>query len=250
MTVSFWAFDFAGGFGLAAVQQSIFVNLVISSIIPDDLCSAHKRQLAFLEDAGGDDRPTFVLAHVLVPHSPIVIDAEGRCIDGLKYPVGNDGSSDAWELFKAGYSGYVTFFNNRLLEIFDRQKATNPNPLIFVVQADEGPYPKAYREAIAAKQGLSSKSDGPIFDWREASDAQIAMKFGILNALYLGEPDGPEALPEVPETLTPVNNWRLIFGQLEDKSYPLLPDRHFIFPNGVQPYNSIEITERLNTNAQ
>jgi hypothetical protein len=137
-----------------------------------------------------------------------------------------------------------------LLEIFDRQKATNPNPLIFVVQADEGPFPKAYREAIAAKQGFYKKSDGPIFDWREASDAQIAMKFGIINALYLGGSDGPEALPEVLETLTPVNNWRLIFGQLEGKSYPLLPDRHFIFPNEDHPYNSIEITERLNAIAK
>jgi hypothetical protein len=237
---------FGGGFGVAAVQQSPFVMLAIFNIFPIDLCAAHKRQLAFLEDAGGDDRPTFVLAHVLVPHDPILIDAEGRCIGGLGYPVGEESSEGAWEEFKAGYSGYVTFLNNRLLEIFDRQKATNPNPLIFVVQADEGPFPKAYREAIAAANGDFKKTDDPTFDWREASDAQLSMKFGILNALYLGDSDGPEALPEVPETLTPVNNWRLIFGRLEGKAHPLLPDRHFIYPAGDEPYHSIEITGRLN----
>ena len=92
--------------------------------------------------------------------------------------------------------------------------------------------------------------DGQKFDWREASDAQLAMKFGILNALYLGDPDGNKRLPDVPETLTPVNNWRVIFSRLEGKTYPLLPDRHFIFPTYDQPYHSIERTERLNAIAR
>ncbi|HUS97485.1 MAG TPA: hypothetical protein VMX97_12160, partial [Hyphomicrobiaceae bacterium] len=78
------------------------------------------------------------------------------------------------------------------------------------------------------------------------SDAQLATKFGILNALYLGDPDGTQSLEGVPNTLTPVNNWRVIFSRLEGKIYPLLPDRHFIFPTENEPYNSIEITERLN----
>jgi hypothetical protein len=66
LTVSFWAMSFGGGFGVTVVQQSPFVKLAIYTIFPTDLCAAHKRQLAFLEDAGGDGRPTFVLAHVLV----------------------------------------------------------------------------------------------------------------------------------------------------------------------------------------
>ena len=85
----------------------------------------------------------------------------------------------------------------------------------------------------------------PIFDWREATDAQLAMKFGILNALYLSDPAGDDGRRIVPDTMSPVNNWRVIFSKLEGKNYPLLPDRYFIFPTDEDPYNSIEITERL-----
>jgi len=248
LTVDFSAFSLAGEFGNTAILRSPFVLLAITSIYPTDMCAALKRQLAFLENVGGDDRPTFVFAHVLAPHSPILMDAEGRCIDVLDYPRWPKGGT--WEVFKAGYSGFVTYLNNRLLEIFDRQRANNPNPLIFVLQSDEGPFPKALREAIASKIARGGGGRDDAFDWREASDAQLAMKFGILNALYLGDPDGSEALPDVPETLTPVNNWRVIFGLLDGKTYPLLPDRHFIYPGSEQPYNSIEITGRLNVIAR
>jgi len=241
LTVDFWVWSWVGEFGVKAVQQSPLVEMAIASIYPTDMCAALKRQLAFLENAGGGDRPTFVFAHVLAPHSPILMDAEGRCVDALDYP--RRPKDGTWEAYKEGYSGFLSYLNNRLLEIFDRQKVNNPNPLIFVLQADEGPYPKAFREQNAIVRGGGARGEG--FDWREASDAQLAMKFGILNALYLGGPDGPEALPDVPEALTPVNNWRVIFGHLEGKTYPLLPDRHFIYPSYTEPYNSIEITEHL-----
>jgi hypothetical protein len=246
--VDFWAVSFGGEFGLASLQRSPLVLIAIDSIYPTNPCDALKRKLAYLEDAGGDDRPTFVFAHVLAPHTPILTDAEGRCINAIDYPVQLPGRT--WEAFKQGYSDYVSYLNSRFLEIFDEQKANNPNPLIFVLQSDEGPLPKALREDIASKIIRGGGGRDHAFDWREASDAQLAMKFGILNALYLGDPDGSEALPDVPETLTPVNNWRVIFGLLDGKTYPMLPDRHFIYPSREQPYNSIEITGRLNAIAQ
>ena len=247
LTADFWGVSFGGEFGPAVLRRSPFFLLAIASNYPTSACAALKQQLTYLEDAGGDDRPTFVFAHVLVPHSPILMDAEGRCIAPIDYPeLSPDGT---WDAFKEGYSGFVTYLNKRLLEIFDRQKANNPNPLIFVLQADEGPFPKAFREGLASTVARGRGGGGNAFDWREASDAQLAMKFGILNALYLGDPEGAEPLPDLPETLTPVNNWRVIFGHLDQKTYPLLPDRYFIFPTG-EPYTSIETTERLNAVAR
>jgi hypothetical protein len=207
-----------------------------------DHCDALKQQLAYLEDVGGDDRPTFTFAHVLAPHSPILTDADGNCIDEIDYPSQRPNihweqrQGKTWEEFTDAYSGYVDYINGRFLEIFDRQRSNNPNRLIFVLQSDEGPFPKAYREYI---------NGGPVFDWRKASDAQLAMKYGILNALYLGEPDNGGGGPAIPGSLTPVNNWRVIFSHLEGRTYPLLPDRHFMFPTEEEPFHSIEITDRL-----
>jgi hypothetical protein len=248
LIVKFWARGFGGEFGVAVLGRNPFVMLAINKLSPMTLCNANKRQLAYLEEVGGDDQPTFVFTHLLVPHIPIVIDADGNCIPPMDFP--GQPSGGTWGEFTDAYSGFVTYLNNRILEIFDHQKANNPNPLIFVVQADEGPFPKAYR-GTTPTAGVGEGGTGAAkVDWREANDAQLAMKFGILNALYLGDPDGSRPLPEVPETLTPVNNWRLIFGHLDGKAYPLLPDRYFIYPANDQPYATIEITERLRDIAQ
>jgi hypothetical protein len=243
ITVDFLGPGLGGEFGRAVLQRSPFIRYAMSLLMPINLCDSFKQQLAYMETVGGDDRPTFTFAHVLAPHNPILVNADGQCIEEMDYPmVPLDGT---WDAYKAGYSGFVTYLNRRFLEIFDRQKASNPNPLVFVIQADEGPYPKAHRESNAAKKFHYKDGKVPIFDWREATDAQLAMKFGILNALYLGDPSEGDGFPVVPDTLSPVNNWRVIFGKIDGKDYPLLPDRHFIFPTDDEPYHSIEITDQL-----
>ena len=245
LNVYFGVPNFAGELGQAVLVRSPIIRLAIASLNPVNRCQAIKQKLAYLEEIRGADRPIFVFAHVLVPHLPIVIDADGRCISPIDYPL-----NSSWETFTKAYSGFVTYLNKRLLQIFDRQKTNNPNPLIFVLQADEGPYPKAYGESDSLTTTRGHGTAGISFDWRAASDSELATKFGILNALYLGDPNGSEGLPEIPATLTPVNNWRVIFGKLDGRAYPLLPDRHFIYPTNDQPYTSIEITERLNAAAQ
>ncbi len=242
--VYFGVTNFAGELGQVVLARSPLIRLAIASLNPVNRCQAIKQKLAYLEEVRGDGRPIFVFAHVLVPHVPIVIDADGRCIAPIDYPL-----NSSWETFTKAYSGFVTYLNKRLLQIFDRQKTNNPNPLIFVLQADEGPYPKSYGESDSLTRTRGHIA-GISFDWRAASDSELTTKFGILNALYLGDPDGSEGLPEIPETLTPVNNWRVIFGKLDGRAYPLLPDRYFIYPTNDQPYTSIEITERLNAAAQ
>lgn len=242
LVVDFNATALGGEFGRAVLRGDPLLLIIYRTLNPISVCELFKKQLSFLEQAGGDDRPVFVFAHVLAPHTPILTDAEGECITPIDYPASGVPDGTAWRTFQAAYAGYVRYINRRFLEIFDRQRAENPNPLVFVLQADEGPYPRSLRDY----QRLRRKgTDGASFDWREVSDADLAMKFGIMNALYLGEPSGHRALPEVPETLSPVNNWRLIFARLEGRDYPLLPNRYFIYPTHAQPYHSIEITGHL-----
>jgi hypothetical protein len=230
--------SFGGEFSRAVMYRAPLLSLLIARINPVDHCRALKEKLSYLETAGGGDQPTFVFAHVLAPHSPILTDAEGNCIPEIDYPDRPPGV--AWSDFARGYAGFVTYLNRRLIEIFDRQKAENPNPLIFVLQADEGPYPRSLRDAESLAHGIVG-AEGAKYDWRETSDADLATKFGIMNALYLGE----QSSQPVPATLGPVNNWRLIFGRLEGRNYPLLPERQFIYPTSNEPYRSIEITNRL-----
>ncbi len=243
VTVDFYALDFAGEFSLAVLQQMPLMVLAIATVVSPDRCAALKRRLAYLEDVGGEDQPTFVFAHLLMPHPPILTDADGNCIGTMEYPIRPKGVT--WDRFRQGFSGFVSYFNTRLLEIFDRQKANNPNPLIFVVQADEGPYPKAYRESILAGPDTASLATAAPFAWETASDAELATKFGILNALYLDGAGGGATAANIPEDLTPVNNWRVIFGRLDRKTYPLLPDRHFLLPDRNELDRLIEFTERL-----
>ncbi|MFQ5565407.1 MAG: hypothetical protein ACE5EU_03495 [Paracoccaceae bacterium] len=241
LTVDLWSFDFGGEFSLAVFQQMPLLLLAVATVSSPDRCAALKRQLSYLEGVGGEDQPTFVFAHLLVPHAPILTDADGNCISPMEYPVRPRGVT--WEAFREGFSGFLSYFNTRILEIFDRQKAHNPNPLIFVIQADEGPYPKAYRESILGGRDRPETEAEP-FDWQTASDAQLLTKFGIINALYLGGASDGGA--EVPQTMTPVNNWRVIFGHLDGTVYPMLPDRHFMLPDQKELYRLIDFTERLN----
>lgn len=224
---------FGGEFGRRVLGTLWFTRLALRETLTADRCAALERQLSYLETAGGGERPTFVFAHVLAPHAPILKDANGNCLQRRIYPSLEPGG---WESFKAAYSDYVSYLNGRLLEIFDRQRASNPNPLIFVLQADEGPFPKPFHETLAR---------GEVMNWRKVGRGDLATKFGILNALYLGEPGETALAPDVPEDLTPVNNWRVILSRLEREDYPLLPNRHFIFPTEAEPYVSIDITGKL-----
>src|SRR5690606_20226395 len=98
-------------------------------------------------------------------------------------------------------------------------------PLIFVIQADEGPFPRRLRES------------GGNMDWFTATEAELRMKYGILNAIYF--PDGDYG--RLTEALTPVNNFRLIFSKILDFEMPLLEDRSFVFENARRVYNFREV---------
>lgn len=228
--VDFWEAGVGGEFGRIALKRNLLVVLALTSRARVSECSALKQQLSYLEAAGGDAQPTFVFAHVIAPHDPILVDAGGTCRKPLRYP--RKGVS--WAEFTNAYSDYVTYINGRLLEIFDRQTSENPNDVIFVIQADEGPFPQRYREAIAEHVD---------FDWREQDLDTLNMKFDILNALFFPK-ERPHISSRLTSALSPVNNWRIIFSYLEDVPHELLPNRQHIYPPD-RPYKSIDITSRL-----
>jgi hypothetical protein len=176
---------------------------------------------------GNGPEPVFVFAHMLVPHTPIAIDAEGRCL--ARPLIYDKRKNTTWPEFKSAYVEYLKYFNRSILEVIDRQLArrkASGRELLFVIQADEGPFPKAMREAYLE------------YDLTALSGPEINMKTGIINALRF--PEGSGAKFSAP--VTPVNNWRIIFNALTDAKLPMLPDAVYIYPTENKLFRYCDVT--------
>lgn len=189
------------------------------------------RELARLRNEPG---PKFVMAHILLPHDPYIFDAQGRFVPKAVRETGDIQRRDPKRFFEP----QLRYTNSRIHELVEPllalPEAQRP---IIVIQADEGPYPPRYFD--------------PELDWADASVAELEMKFGILNAMYL---PGLEAAPgagagasPVYPTISSVNTFRLIFSAYFGADLPLLPDRSYISRNKAYPYALTEITDTLPT---
>ena len=137
-------------------------------------CRRIKRKLDWLSKAGNQQKPIFVLAHMVIPHSPITTDRDGNCLEtAIDYPQ----KKVDWAKFTEGYADYTHYFNTAILNVIDRQLAArkdNGRELVFVIQADEGPYPKKTRLQANNQSFIDLSMD------------ELDTKTGILNAIYLG----------------------------------------------------------------
>ena len=102
-------------------------------------------------------------------------------------------------------------------------------PPVIIFQSDEGPFPESYGR-------------GP---WQEAPAADLAMKYGILTAIFV--PGGDHG--RFRQDMTAVNTYRLVFNTVFGTDFPELPDRIFAFPNDGNIYNFHDVTERLREDA-
>jgi hypothetical protein len=168
-----------------------------------------------VERAASRPGPTFVFAHFLVPHPPYVFNRDGS-------------QQTAEQLAERGPDGaYVEqlrWTNGRILELLDVLLAAPPEERpIVIVQADEGPYPAR----------IDADQDG--FAWFEATDAEIAHKFAILNALYL--PNVDAATAGVTDRTSPVNNFRIVLNAYFGTELPLRDDTSWLFPDQGRLYD-------------
>lgn len=159
-------------------------------------------ELGLLADLPPYPSPKFVFAHVILPHTPYIFDADGDFVseeaNRRREPVEQ-------------FSEQLTFTNARMLAILDELLAVPAaeRPVI-IVQADEGPYP-------------IHLEDETRHDWTTATPEEREIKFGILNAWYL--PDGRDV--GLYPSISPVNTFRLLFNAYFDTNLPILPDESF-----------------------
>src|SRR4029077_18658686 len=93
-------------------------------------------QFRMLQEIPDEPGPKFVFSHILLPHPPYVLDANGD----YPPPADQKTRTDA-----EAFTQQLSFTNDQIHQVIDRllsgPEETRP---IVIVQADEGPYPPRY----------------------------------------------------------------------------------------------------------
>jgi hypothetical protein len=217
----------------AEFSGALFSTTILSLISPpaedtggeaDDGESISRRDIArdttlytfdTLADIVDRPGPNFVFAHILLPHTPYIFNANGEFIDEETAR----GRSE-----RVNYVQQVRFANKKVLATVDRLLSDPDDPII-ILQADEGPYPRAFAK------------DPKDFDWLSATPEQIAQKFGILNAVHLPGVDPAEH--GFTDDTSPVNEFRIVFNAVFDADLPLLPDTTYLSPDYAHVYDFV-----------
>jgi len=167
--------------------------------------------------------PKFIHAQLALNHEPYVFHPDGSYISA---------DEERSLTHEQRYVEQLKFTNVQLLDWVDQLLDVPPDQRpIIVLLSDEGPWPPGYRQN---ERG---------FDWTKASAGDLREKFGILNAVYL-----PGKSPEEVgfyDSITPVNEFRVIFNAYFRLTLPLLPDRNYIWPNQSDIYTFIDVTEEV-----
>jgi hypothetical protein len=165
----------------------------------------------------------FVFAHLLAPHPPFVLGANGEA----EYPRGPLSFADAsWllqEITRAEYvSHYIAqleYVNRRTLVALDDILAQPGRRPIIIVQGDHG-----------SRMNL---------DWSSLERTDVREPFAILNAYYVPR----RVRADLYDTISPVNTFRIVLDDVFGAKYPLLPDRSY-YSTSDQPYGFTDVTAR------
>jgi len=179
-----------------------------------------------LEESLKQDQGMFIFAHLLAPHSPYLFDSEGVCFtrkNVTKSQITSHGykREDDFLIAKKNYTEYLSYTNKKILEIFDSTLAKNDN-FIFVIQSDEGPYPKC----------MQLKTECTNADWK--------IKTSNINAFFYSK--GSSISEE--DLKTPINNFNHILNIILEQKREGLP--HQIFINSNPNFHLSDSMENFN----
>mgnify|MGYP001027009528 FL=1 len=163
--------------------------------------------------------PKFVFTHLLIPHPPFIF-AEGGPITPDEFYILADGErlGASAEAYQKGYNAQLQYTNNRILSTVDAILASSDQPPIIIIQADHGP--------------------GLLLNTGSAADTCHYERFSILSAIYLPA----SQYRDIPEDLTAVNVFRLIFNISYEATLEYLPDRQY-YSTWNHPYQFIDVSD-------
>ncbi len=167
--------------------------------------------------------PKFVFAHVLTPHPPFIFDENGPVTPDNFYILADGerlgGTTEAYQL---GFTNQLQFTNRMLLETIDLILENSVESPVIIIQADHGP--------------------GMLLNTALAESTCHYERFSILSAFYL--PDKPDT--NIPDDITAVNIFRLIFNTYLGTNFELLPNQQY-YSSWAHPYQFIDVTALTDT---
>lgn len=145
-----------------------------------------------LEDIPSLPGKKFVFVHLVMPHPPFVFGPNG---EDWEIPPYYENGEAGWKKddFRKGYHNQAVFISSKILNVIRKIIANSHQTPVIIIQGDHGP------TTIPNEKRLS-----------------------ILNAYLF-----PDAMPDLYPTLTPVNNFRLVFNTFFNGSLPVLPDKSY-----------------------
>ena len=155
-------------------------------------------------------RPMFVFAHVMAPHLPHTVDAEGRHYASPP-------------TYIEGYRNEVAYLNKRIDEMLASVLPERPNS-VFVIQGDHGPW-----------SDWDGNAEGRHEPWRGTREDYIRDRTAILNAYYFPGGGYDALYPEI----TPVNTFRVLLNRFFGTDLPLLEDKTYLYNEDASEYSVI-----------
>ncbi len=149
--------------------------------------------------------PRFTFAHILLPHSPLLLDAECKLNRMNNLRDWASGSPQEQAERRANYIGQLQCVNQRVLTALDLFLKDNPDGIV-MMSADHGPASTLANEVPADQQ--------PTVTIRE--------RMALLSAYRL-----PGCESTVRQNLTPVNGTRLLVNCALGTNLPPLPDTNY-----------------------
>lgn len=160
--------------------------------------------------------PKFVFAHIIMPHPPFVFRADGRPIETNKPFTFGSPADLSREEYRQSYLAQLEYVNTQLSGVIRAildKSATSP---IILIQADHG-------------LGLSSDKEC------------LNDRFSAFGAYYLPG----KSTSVIPDDLTPVNLFRLVFNEYFGADLDLL-ENHQYFADGHGLFIGLEdVTEQI-----
>ena len=157
------------------------------------------------------EKPTYVFAHLYVPHPPFLFGKNGEDITPDR---GEISGLQSWEN-PVGYKNQLIFATNETTKVVESILENDPSAII-IIQGDTG-----------TLTGTNQESEKTFNDVYQAHS--------ILYAIKISD-------NVTPEIINPVNTYRIIFNHLFDSNYDYLETSNFeLNRNG----EFIDITEKL-----
>lgn len=174
----------------------------------------HDQKFLSIADLPPHEGPSFVMAHFMVPHEPLVFNADCSSRESF-WPGVMDEEEEAMLL--EGYPEQVECVNRKVIELVDRILRKPGEPPIILLQSDHG------------LGGFPFGQPPPL---EEVTPVQVRDRTHIFAAYHLPGGGGDE----VYDSITPVNVFPLVFRRYFDADIAPLADRTY-WSAWEQPYS-------------